>query len=261
MLRLVNVEVAFHTIVLVLRGVSLEVPSTGIVCLLGANGAGKTTTLKAISGLLHYEDGKVSDGFVEFEGNRIDQLSTEVITRTGILQVMEGRRLFGHLTVEENLRTGAVIDPSNAKATLGLVYNYFPTLTELRRRAAGYLSGGEQQQLVIGRALMASPKLILMDEPSLGLAPLLVKRIFGIIKRIHDEEGIGILLVEQNANAALQIAGYGYVLENGRIVLDGTAEMLRDNDDVKEFYLGLSALGSRRSYKELKHYRRRKRWL
>jgi len=262
MLKLVNVEVQFHSIVLVVRGVSLEVPSGKIICVLGANGAGKTTILKAISGLLHYEDGNVSEGFIEFEGKRIDRLSTEEITRMGIFQVIEGRRIFGHLTVEDNLKSGAIASKVNKKERLDLVYShYFPGLKELRGRKAGYLSGGEQQQLVIGRALMASPKLMLMDEPSIGLAPLLVKKTFEIIKKIHEEEKIDILLVEQNAYAALQVASYGYVLENGRVVLDGLAESLRTNDDIKEFYLGLSALGLRKSYRDVKHYKRRKRWL
>jgi branched-chain amino acid transport system ATP-binding protein len=261
MLRLVNVEVTYHDVILVLRGVSLELPPGKLVCLLGANGAGKTTTLKAISGLLPFEDGKVSDGSIEFEGRRIDNLDAEIVTRAGIFQVMEGRRILEHLTVEQNIRAGALIGGGNLKKDLDVVYSYFPRLLELRKRTAGYLSGGEQQQLVIARALMAHPKVMLLDEPSLGLSPILVKEIFQIIQRVNKEDKISILLVEQNARLALNIADYGYVMENGRVVLDGDSIQLRDNEDIKEFYLGLSELGARKSYREIKHYKRRKRWL
>ncbi len=263
MLVLNNIEVIYNQVILVLKGVSLEVPDGDIRALLGANGAGKTTTLKAISGLLKEEDGEVTDGSIEFNGERIDKKSAEDIVRMGIFQVMEGRRVFEHLTVEENLRAGAYTrkDKKNVKGDMEMVYSYFPRLKELRHRVAGYLSGGEQQMLAIGRALMARPKLMLLDEPSLGLAPLLVKEIFDIIQRINREEGVGILIVEQNAMAALNIASYGYIMENGRIVMDGPADKLKENPDVKEFYLGLTEVGKKKSFREVKHYKRRKRWL
>ena len=263
MLVLNNIEVIYNQVILVLKGVSLEVPDGDIRALLGANGAGKTTTLKAISGLLKEEDGEVTDGSIEFNGVRIDKMSAEDIVKMGIFQVMEGRRVFEHLTVEENLRAGAYTrkDRHNIKRDMEMVYSYFPRLKELRNRVAGYLSGGEQQMLAIGRALMARPKLMLLDEPSLGLAPLLVKEIFDIIVRINKEEGVGILIVEQNAMAALNIATYGYIMENGRIVMDGPAEKLKENPDVKEFYLGLTEVGKKKSFREVKHYKRRKRWL
>jgi branched-chain amino acid transport system ATP-binding protein len=263
MLRLNNIEVKYHDVILVLRGVTLELPPAGIICLLGANGAGKTTTLKAISGLLHAEVGRVTDGSIEFDGKRIDKLGPEEITRMGIIQVMEGRRVLEHLTVEENLLAGSLIRGGGAsiKRDLEMVYDYFPRLKDVRRSISGYCSGGEQQMMVIGRGLMAHPKVMLLDEPSLGLGPMLVREIFEIIKRINEEEKTSILLVEQNARMALSIAHYGYVLENGRVVLDGPADKLRDNEDVKEFYLGLSEVGQRKSYKEVKHYKRRKRWL
>jgi branched-chain amino acid transport system ATP-binding protein len=262
-LRLNNVEVKYSDVILVLRGVALEVPDGQIVCLLGANGAGKTTTLKAISGLLHSELGEVTDGYIEFNGKRIDRLGPEDITRMGIVQVMEGRHTCEHLTVEENLRAGALIhkDGSSEKRDLDMVYDYFPRLRDYRNATAGYLSGGEQQMVVIGRALMAHPKLMLLDEPSLGLSPILVREIFEIIRRINEEEKTSMLLVEQNARAALAIGTYGYVMESGRVVLDGSAAALRENEDVKEFYLGLSEVGQRKSYREVKHYKRRKRWL
>jgi branched-chain amino acid transport system ATP-binding protein len=263
MLQVNNIEVTYMNIIQVLRGVSLEVGDGKIVALLGANGAGKTSTLKAISGLLKTEEGEVTDGSINFDGKRIDRLSAEAIAARGISQVMEGRRVLGHLSVEENLLVFAHNrkDRKAVKKDMEMVYNYFPKIKALHRQTSGYLSGGEQQMLVIGRALMASPKLMLLDEPSLGLAPLLVQEIYEIIQRISTEQKMAILLVEQNARAALGIADYGYVMENGRVVLSGPAEMLRDNEDVKEFYMGLSAVGARKSYREVKHYRRRKRWL
>ncbi len=263
MLKLNNVEVIYNDVILVLKGMSLEVPAGQIVALLGANGAGKSTTLKAISGLLKAEEGEVTDGTIEFEGERTDGLDPEAIVARGIFQVMEGRRVFEDLTVEENLQVGAYTrrDRDGVRRDYDLVYTYFPRLRERRRQLAGYLSGGEQQMLAIGRALMARPKLVLLDEPSLGLAPLLVREIFDIIVRINREAKTTILLVEQNAALALSIAQYGYIMETGRIVLDGTVDRLTANEDVKEFYLGLSDVGGRKSYREVKHYRRRKRWL
>jgi branched-chain amino acid transport system ATP-binding protein len=263
MLQVNNIEVTYMNIIQVLRGVSLEVGDGKIVALLGANGAGKTTTLKAISGLLKTEEGEVTDGSIDFDGKRIDRLSAEDIAVMGITQVMEGRRVLEHLSVEENLLVFAYRrkDRRQVKKDVEMVFDYFPKIKDLRRQTSGYLSGGEQQMLVIGRGLMARPKLMLLDEPSLGLAPLLVQEIYEIIKRINTERKMAILLVEQNARAALNIADYSYVMENGRIVLAGPAEKLRDNEDVQEFYMGLSAVGSQKSYREVKHYRRRKRWL
>ncbi len=264
MLKVNNVEVVYSDVVLVLRSVSLEVPDGQIVSLLGANGAGKSTTLKAISGLLHAQQGEVTRGSIEFQGQQIDQLLPEEIVKLGIVQVLEGRPLFRHLTVEENLMTGALsrrVSGHDLKQDIEQVYHYFPRLKEFRHRTSGYLSGGEQQMIVIGRALMARPKLMLLDEPSLGLAPMLVQNIFEIIRQINRESGVAILLVEQNANVALHTAEYAYVMENGRIVLDGSAEQLRSNADIKEFYLGLTAVGKRKSYRDVKHYKRRKRWL
>src|SRR5436309_9059452 len=263
MLRLNNVQVIYSDVILVLKGLSLEVPEGQIVTLLGANGAGKTTTPKAISGLLKTEDGKVTDGSIEFMGRRIDGRDPERICRLGIVQVMEGRKVLESLTVEENLRIGAYTrrDPKGVARDFQMIYDYFPRLVERRHQLAGYLSGGEQQMLVIGRALMARPRLLLLDEPSLGLAPLLVKEIFGIIRRLNQEERLTILLVEQNANVAPGIAHYGYIMEGGRVVLDGPAPRLRENEDVKEFYLGLTEMGTRKSYRDVKHYKRRKRWL
>jgi branched-chain amino acid transport system ATP-binding protein len=249
-------------VVLVLKGLSLEVPDGRIVALLGANGAGKSTTLKAISGLLRTEQGEVTDGTVELDGRRIDRLDASEIVRRGVFHVLEGRRVFEHLTVEENLRAGAHTRRDHAVgADINGAFAYFPRLAERRGALAGYLSGGEQQMLAIGRALMARPRVMLLDEPSLGLSPMLVEEIFGIIRRINEERGTTILLVEQNARLALQVAHYGYLMENGRVVLDGTAQSLRDNEDVKEFYLGLTEVGTARSYRDVKHYRRRKRWL
>lgn len=264
MLKVNNIEVVYSDVILVLRGVSLEVGAGQIVALLGANGAGKSTTLKAISGLLHTQQGQVTRGNVTFDGERVDRLYPEDIVRRGVVQVHEGRPLFRHLTVEENLRTGALFRSTSGAALrddLDRVYDYFPRLRDFRTRTSGYLSGGEQQMVVIGRALMAHPRLMLLDEPSLGLAPLLVQNIFEIIKRINRDAGVSILLVEQNANVALQTADYAYVMENGRVVLDGPADSLAQNADIKEFYLGLTAVGERKSYRDVKHYKRRKRWL
>ncbi len=263
MLQLNNIEVVYHEVILVLKGVSLEVPSGGIVALLGANGAGKSTTLKAISGLLKHENGRVTDGSIEFMGERIHRKSAEEISRMGIIQVIEGRRVFEHLTVEENLKVGSHLPGNGASVRNGIerVYEYFPRLKQIRATTAGFASGGEQQMLVMGRALMAGAKLLLLDEPSMGLAPLLIKEIFAIITRLSHEENLPILLVEQNVKLALAVAGYGYVLEGGRIVMDGTADRLRDNPDIKEFYLGLTDLGTRKSFRHVKHYKRRKRWL
>ena len=258
-----NIEVVYDRVILVLKGVSLEVPRGAIVALLGANGAGKSTTLKAISNLLRAERGDVSKGSVEYEGARIDRLSPPQLVKRGVVQVMEGRHCFEHLTVEENLLTGAYTRADGRDAVrrdLDRVYAYFPALKRREGSLAGYISGGEQQMTAIGRALMARPRLILLDEPSMGLAPQLVEEIFGIVKRLNEEAGVSFLLAEQNATVALRFADYGYILENGRVVLDGEAETLRENEDVKEFYLGLGEAG-RKSYRDVKHYRRRKRWL
>ncbi len=263
MLTLNNIEVIYNDVILVLKGMSLHVPEGKIVGLLGSNGAGKSTTLKAISGLLKPEDGEVTDGTIEFQGREIQHMDAADIVRLGIFQVMEGRRVFEHLTVEENLIAGSYTrsDRSQVPRDLEMVYAYFPRLKERRKQTAGYLSGGEQQMLAIGRALMARPKLMMLDEPSLGLAPLLVHEIFEIIQRINREQGTTILLVEQNANLTLEVADYAYIMENGRIVLEGYPADLRENADVREFYLGLTEVGKRKSYREVKHYKRRKRWL
>lgn len=263
MLQIVNIEVIYSDVILVLKGVSLEVPDRSIVALVGANGAGKSTTLKAISGLLHTQLGKVTKGWIEFDGVRIDRMRAEDIFRLGIVQVIEGRRLFEHLTVEENLKIGAQgqRDGAKMKTLLDVMFGYFPRLKDLRHKTSGFLSGGEQQMLVIGRALMSRPKLILLDEPSLGLAPLLVEEIFQIVKRINNEERVSVLLVEQNVRASLSLTEYGYVMENGRVVLDGPSDKLKENEDIKEFYLGLSEVGEKKSFKDVKHYKRRKRWL
>jgi branched-chain amino acid transport system ATP-binding protein len=250
-----NIEVIYEHVILVLKGISMEVPRGGVITLLGANGAGKSTTLKAISNLVKAERGEVTRGFIEFDGKRIDRLHAT--------QVMEGRRIFEHLTVEDDLLTGSYTrgrDMKGIKKDLEMVYSYFPRLTQRRYEKTGYISGGEQQMVVIGRALMARPKLVLLDEPSMGLAPLLVEEIFEIIVRLNKEENVSMLLAEQNAAMALQFAQYGYVMENGRIVLDGDAKTLQDNNDVREFYLGLTAIG-KKSYRDVKHYKRRKRWL
>lgn len=262
MLKLDNVEVLYLNTILVLRGVSLEVADGSIITLLGANGAGKTTTLKAISGLLATEEGKVSDGGIYFDEARIDKNKPEDSVKLGIVQVMEGRMLFEHLTVEENLLVGAALrkDGKEVKRDLDMVYRYFPRIKELRHAVTGYLSGGEQQMTVVGRGMMAHPKLMLLDEPSLGLSPILVEEIFDIVRRFNTDEGVSILLVEQNALKALELSEYGYIMENGRVVLDGPSKKLIENEDIKEFYLGLTEIG-RRSYRDAKHYKRRKRWL
>jgi len=263
MLQIRNAEVIYNDVILVLKGVSLEVPDGKIVTLLGANGAGKTTTLKAVSGVLRTELGEVTDGSIDFAGKRIAGMDPEEIVRLGIVQVMEGRRLFEHLTVEENLLVGAFArkEAEAVRRDLAKAYDYFPRLKQMRRRTSGYLSGGERQMLVMGRAMMARPKIMLLDEPSMGLSPLLVKEIFKMIRLINEQEGVSILLVEQNARIALGLSEHGYVMEYGRIVLDGPSEKLRDNEDIKEFYLGLSDKGKRKSYRNVKHYKRRKRWL
>jgi branched-chain amino acid transport system ATP-binding protein len=258
-----NIEVIYDHVILVLKGVSLDVPRGGIVALLGANGAGKTTTLKAISNLLHAERGDVTKGSIEFEGEEIHDLSPNELVRRGCIQVMEGRQCFGHLTIEENLLTGAFTrrdGKSAIRADIDKVYGYFPKLAERKGSLAGYTSGGEQQMCAIGRALMSRPKMILLDEPSMGLAPHLVEEIFEIVKGLNEKENVSFLLAEQNTNMALRYARYGYILENGRVVMDGEANALAQNEDVKEFYLGI-AEGKRKSFREGKHYRRRKRWL
>ena len=262
-LQLHNIEVKYHEVILVLKGVSIEVHEGGIVALLGANGAGKSTTLKAISGLLKHEDGRVTDGAIEFQGEQIHRRDAEEIAKRGIFQIIEGRRVFEHLTVEENLRVGGHLrtDSRQLKEKLERVYGYFPRLRNKRNMTAGFASGGEQQMTVIGRALMASPKLMLLDEPSMGLAPLLIKEIFEIIETLNKEERIPILLVEQNVKLALTVAPYAYVMENGRIVMDGDSEVLRENPDIRDFYLGLTEVGASKSFRAVKHYKRRKRWL
>ena len=262
-LTLNNVEVVYDHVILVLKGVSLEVARGGIVALLGANGAGKSTTLKAISNLLHAERGEVTKGSIVFDGEEVKARAPNELVRRGCIQVMEGRHCFEHLTVEENLLTGAYTRRDGGGAVrqdLELVYSYFPRLRERRSSLAGYASGGEQQMCAIGRALMSRPKMILLDEPSMGLAPQIVEEIFEIVHRLNEKEGVSFLLAEQNANMALKYARYGYILENGRIVMDGEAKALRENEDVKEFYLGI-AEGKRKSFRNAKHYKRRKRWL
>ena len=262
-LQINNIEVIYDHVILVLKGVSLTVPRGGIVALLGANGAGKTTTLKAVSNLLGAERGEVTKGSIVFEGEEVQALSPNELVRRGCIQVMEGRHCFEHLTVEENLLTGAYTRRDGGAAIrrdLEMVYGYFPRLKERRTSLAGYTSGGEQQMTAIGRALMSRPSTILLDEPSMGLAPQLVEEIFEIVKRLNEDENVSFLLAEQNTNVALKYATYGYILENGRIVMDGDAASLRENEDVKEFYLGISE-GERKSFKNFKHYKRRKRWL
>ena len=256
-----NIEAVYDRVILVLKGVSLEMPEGKIVALLGANGAGKSTTLKAISGLLHGERGEVTRGEIEFQGHQVQHEDAADIVKLGIVQVMEDRRVFEHLTPMDNLLVGAYTRSGGVNEDIDRIFTYFPRLAERRHVKAGYLSGGEQQMLAIGRALMARPKLLLLDEPSLGLAPMLVEEIFEIVRRVNQEEGVGILLVEQNATMALELAEYGYVIENGRIVLDGDAATLKGNEDIQEFYLGLSAVGTRKNYRDVTHYKRRKRWL
>jgi branched-chain amino acid transport system ATP-binding protein len=258
-----NIEVVYNHVILVLKGVSLDVPRGSIVALLGANGAGKSTTLKAISNLLHSERGEVTKGAIVFDGAEVHSQSPNELVRRGCIQVMEGRRCFGHLSIEENLLTGAFTRRDGAAAIrrdLELVYGYFPRLKERRNAMAGYTSGGEQQMCAVGRALMSRPKMILLDEPSMGLAPQIVEEIFDIVKNLNSKEGVSFLLAEQNTNMALKYAVYGYILENGRVVMDGKATALAENEDVKEFYLGI-AEGKRKSFRDVKHYKRRKRWL
>jgi branched-chain amino acid transport system ATP-binding protein len=260
-LQIKNIEVKYHEVILVLKGVSIEVPRGGIVALLGANGAGKSTTLKAISGLLKTEDGEVTDGAIEFQGRRIHHERAANIAKMGIVQVIEGRRVFEHLTVEENLRVGAHLRKTGSvKEGLEIVYHYFPRLRQKRNETAGFVSGGEQQMTVVGRALMTEPKLVLLDEPSMGLAPMLIHEIFNIITKLNQEQGISLLLVEQNAKLALNVAPYAYVMETGRIVMDDASEKLSQNEDIKDFYLGLTDKGGK-SFRDVKHYKRRKRWL
>ncbi len=261
LLEVNNIEVIYNHVILVLKGVSLNVPKGGITALLGGNGAGKTTTLKAISNLLHSERGEVTKGSIHYRGDRVQDLSPSDLVKRGVVQVMEGRHCFEHLTVEENLLTGAYTrrDGKTAEA-LEMVYEYFPRLRERRKSQAGYTSGGEQQMCAIGRALMSKPETILLDEPSMGLAPQLVEEIFGIVKSLNENEGVSFLLAEQNTNVALRFAHYGYILESGRVVMDGAAAELRENPDVKEFYLGMSEEG-RKSFRDVRSYRRRKRWL
>ena len=263
LLEVNNIEVIYNHVILVLKGVSLMVPKGGITALLGGNGAGKTTTLKAISNLLHSERGEVTKGTITYRGEKVQDLSPEALVKRGVVQVMEGRHCFEHLTVEENLMTGAYTrHDGNAavQADLEMVYNYFPRLRERRKSQAGYTSGGEQQMCAIGRALMSRPETILLDEPSMGLAPQLVEEIFGIVKSLNENEGVSFLLAEQNTNVALRFAHRGYLLESGRVVMEGPADELRENPDVKEFYLGLSDEG-RKSFRDVRSYRRRKRWL
>ena len=258
-----NIEVIYDHVILVLKGVSLSVPTGGITALLGANGAGKTTTLKAISNLLRTERGEVTKGSIVFDGREVQALSPDNLVRRGCIQVLEGRRCFGHLSVEDNLAAGAFTrrdGKAAIRADLDLVYDYFPRLKLRRTSQAGYTSGGEQQMVAIGRALMSRPKMILLDEPSMGLAPQLVEEIFEIVKKLNEEQGVSFLLAEQNTNTALRFAKYGYILESGRVVLDGEAAALRENEDVKEFYLGVAGEG-RKSFRDVKHYKRRKRWL
>jgi branched-chain amino acid transport system ATP-binding protein len=258
-----NIEVIYDHVILVLKGVSLEVQTGGIVALLGANGAGKSTTLKSVSNLLRSERGEVTKGSIEFKGERVDGLTPNDLVRRGCIQVMEGRHCFGHLTVEENLQTGSFTrrDGRGAvSADMDMVYKYFPRLKERRLSLAGYISGGEQQMVAIGRALMSKPKMVLLDEPSMGLAPQLVEEIFEIVKRLNEEQGVSVLLAEQNTNMALRYASYGYILENGRVVMDGQSKSLRENEDVKEFYLGVGGT-DRKSFRDVKSYKRRKRWL
>jgi len=263
MLTITNLETTYNDIVLALKGISLEVPGGTIVALLGANGAGKTTTVNTVSGVRKTLDLAIEDGFIEFEGEIINDREPHEIVSRGLLQVPEGRRVFAELTVEENITIGSHTLKSKTKfaENKSIVFHYFPILRQRSRQLAGYLSGGEQQMLVIGRAMMPQPKMIMMDEPSLGLAPLVVREIFGIVEKINREQRVAVLLVEQNAHVALSIAQFGYVLENGRVVMEGESDLLRNNQDIREFYLGLTEVGTKKSFHEVKHYRRRKRWL
>ena len=263
MLKVNNIEVVYNDVILALRGISLQVPENNIITLLGANGAGKSTTIKAIAGILPLEDGEIEGGMIEFDGERIDQASPEQIVKKGISVIPEGRGIFPELTVGENVKVGAYIrkDTKGIQSSLQKVYEYFPILKERHSQLAGYLSGGEQQMLSIGRSLMSKPKLMMLDEPSLGLAPIIVREIFNILKAINADENTAILLVEQNAKVALDIATYGYVLENGRIVMDAQSEVLIEDRDVKEFYLGLTDDKKKKNFAKIKHYKRRKRWL
>ncbi|MGB0958856.1 MAG: ABC transporter ATP-binding protein [Halocynthiibacter sp.] len=262
LLEVNNIEVIYNHVILVLKGVSLSVPKGGITALLGGNGAGKSTTLKAVSNLLHSERGEVTKGTIKYRGQEVQDMNPAALVKTGVIQVMEGRHCFEHLTVEENLLTGAYTRKSKAETAqdLEMVYNYFPRLKERRKSQAGYTSGGEQQMVAIGRALMSRPECVLLDEPSMGLAPQLVEQIFEIVKEINENEGVSFLLAEQNTNVALRYAHYGYILEGGRVVMDGPAKELAENPDVKEFYLGMSEEG-RKSFRDVRSYRRRKRWL
>ncbi len=263
LLEVNNIEVKYLNVILVLKGVSMHLDEGNLIALLGSNGAGKTTTLNAISGLLIPQEGKVTEGEIIYDGKRIENGDPEDVAKQGIIQVMEGRRILAHLTVEENLKAGAYVaaKAGNEKRDLDMVYGYFPKLATLRNQTSGYLSGGEQQMLVVGRALMAHPRIIMIDEASLGLAPLLQQEIYSIIRTINREEGVSIILVEQNARAALSISNYAYIIENGRIVLDGPSSQLENNEDVREFYLGIGTGGQAKSYREVKHYKRKKRWL
>ena len=263
MLEVNNIEVVYNDVILVLKGISLSVPQSGVVALLGANGAGKTTTLKAIAGIIRTQNGDLEGGSITFDRKPIHELDADAIVRMGISMVPEGRRILDELTVQENLEIGAFTrtDRANVRKDLDLVFTYFPVLKERRHQRAIFLSGGEQQMLAVGRSLMSRPKVMMLDEPSLGLAPLLVKEIFNILRRINKEEGAAILLVEQNASLALKFASFGYIMENGKIVLDGSCSSLWENPDVKEFYLGVDEEASRKSYADVKHYKRRKRWL
>ncbi len=263
MLKFVNVEFMFNRVILVLKGISLEIPEGQIVALLGANGAGKTTSLKAVCGLLHVEQGEVTDGHILFEDEPIETMEPNMIVKKGIIPIMDGRRVMEHMNVEQNLLLGSHLrkDFKQVKKSLNQVYDYFPVMKKLKARTAGYLSGGEQQMLVTGRALMAKPRLMLLDEPSMGLAPLIVKEIFNVLGALNKQENITMLLVEQNVRIALSIADYGYLIETGRIVLHGSSKDLAKNEDIKEFYLGLNLSGGRKSYRDVKHYKRRKRWL
>jgi len=263
MLKINNLEVVYNDVVLVVKGISFEVPEAGIVALLGSNGAGKTTTLKAISKVLYAEEGEIEDGTIRFNERLLNELSPEQVVRLGVSQVPEGRQVFDELTVTENLRVGAYTrkDSAQVRKDLKRIYEYFPVLSGRTDDLTVYLSGGEQQMVAIGRGIMSRPKLLMLDEPSLGLAPLVIAEIFNIIGKVNEEEKVSILLVEQNANLALNFAHYGYIMENGKIVLDGPAQKVMENEDIKEFYLGLTEVGKKKSYRNVKHYKRRKRWL